>query len=600
MTSTQISLDAARRLRSSSPFHLPPGAQPIGSSVELFLDGSNGAPEVILCDGRRDITWRTQMVQTDEKPCGGSGPVWKVSVLLPSQPTMLRYHFVFPGGEILREHRQEEGVNEPIFGKWLDRDFQIAVYDPQQGPPAWSRGMVMYQIFPDRFARAKNTPFPAKRFTYGRESVFQEWGTLPEHPPRGRDFFGGDFQGLIKKVDYLKDLGIDCIYLTPIFESPTNHRYDANDYLQVDTLLGTEEEFAALVQKVHSAGMRIILDAVFNHCSSSSKYFKAAQHDKSSPYYRWFTFKHWPNEYEGWIGLGHMPEFAECPEVEAFFLGKDGIAAHWLNHKIDGWRTDVTPWVTDEFWRHFRRSVRGVNPETYLVAEEWADASRYFLGDTFDATMNYRFAWAVQGFLAVDHLSPSELDDRLQTWLRDTPPPVQLVQMNLLDSHDTGRILTFCKGDHMRLKQMIAFQLSYIGAPMIYYGDESGLEGTYAENGRRAFPWDKIDPDIHEFYRRALSYRRGSSALQLGSVETILIDDARRLYVFARRHEDQTLYAAFNASDRPADFAIHLKRDEAGHWVDRLGGLEADAVLESGGHYLPIRLAGRAAAWFAR
>src|SRR5262249_35490034 len=162
---------------------------------------------------------------------------------------------------------------------------------------------------------------------------------------------------------------------------------------------------------------------------------------------------------------------------EEFFLGKDGISTHWLNHGIDGWRTDVTPWVTDEFWRRFRRGVRAVNPEAYIVAEKWEDATQYFLGDTYDATMNYRFAWAVRGFFAHDQLSASELDDRLQTWLRDTPEPVQTVQLNLLDSHDTGRILSFCDGDHTRVKQMIAFQLAYIGAPMIYYGDEAGLDG---------------------------------------------------------------------------------------------------------------------------
>lgn len=600
MPLTPISLDAARRLRPSGPYHMPPGASPIRSSVNLYVDGVNHPPEVILRDSRRNITWRTQMTPASEKPYGANGSVWETTITLPSQPTVLRYHFDLGDGIILQERRQEEGTNDPIFNKWIERDFQIGVYDPAGLPPAWSQGVVFYQIFPDRFARAKLVPFPSRRFTYGRESLFLEWGTPPEHPPRGRDFFGGDLRGLIERLDYLKDLGIGCIYLTPIFESPTNHRYDANDYMQIDSLFGTEEEFTELVEKVHARGLRIILDGVFNHCSSASKYFKAAQHDKASPYYRWFTFKKWPDEYEGWAGHGHMPEFVECPEIEEFFLGKDGVSTHWLKHGIDGWRTDVTPWVTEEFWRRFRRAVRAVNPEAYIVAEAWDDATPYFLGDSYDATMNYRFAWAVRGFFAEDQLSASALDDRLQTWLRDTPPPVQLVQMNLLDSHDTGRILSFCNGDHKRVKQMVAFQLAYVGAPMIYYGDEAGLEGTYAEIGRRAFPWNQIDQDFYSFYKRALSFRRDSKVLQTGSVETVLLDDARRLYIFARRYEGQSVYAAFNGGDQPATFAIRLQPGEAGRWTDQLGGGEIASIAESGGNFLAIQLPARSAAWYAR
>jgi len=599
MTSV-LSLEAARRLRPAGPYHLPPGAQPVGTTVELIVEGAHTRPEIVLLDLRRQIEWRVVM-SADKDHLNR----WTAQVMLPRQPTIVRYYFEFPDGSKLFELRQFEGRNKPVFGEWEQRAFQIAAYDPDDMPADWSKGIVFYQIFPDRFADGDPSNNRLPRGVYGQEAVLLNWDDKPEHPPRGRDFYGGDLRGIINKLDYLADLGVDCLYLCPIFESPSNHRYDTLDYFKIDPQLGTEQNFEELVAQAHARNIKIILDAVFNHCSSDSKYFNGGLHygegvgaaqSQESPYYRWFAFKKWPKDYDGWLGLSHMAEFVECPEVEDFFIGPTGVAIYWLKKGIDGWRTDVTRWITDEFWRRFHDAVRAVNLEAYLIAEEWEDATHYLLGDTYDATMNYRFAWALHGFLAYDKITASELDDRLETWMRDTPPPALLCQMNLIDSHDTWRAITACQGDVRRFKQMVAFQLAYAGAPMIYYGDEAGLDGDYAESARKAFPWDHIDQDFYGFYKKALAYRRQSKALRLGSVASVVIEDTRRLYAFARRY-DETVYVVFNAGDEPVEIRIPLGTNESGQWIDVLGD-QPPAEVHDG--QLTVRIEARRAAWYAR
>ncbi len=594
-----LSVENARLLRPQGPFHLPPTAHPIRSWVDLTLDGSELQPQIIIRDIKREMPWCVVMSPAGEK-------TWTARIQLPSVPTVLRYYFEFSDGTKYQEHRQLEGRNLPIYGEWEDLDFQIAAYDPDDMPPAWTRGMISYQIFPDRFARSGDIRKGPLLGVYGQEPVILNWDDLPEHPPKGRDFYGGNLPGLTEHLEYLADLGVNCIYLCPVFSSPSNHRYDALDYFEIDPMLGTEQEFVEMVDKAHRLGMKVILDAVYNHCSSDSKYFNGAGHygkdtgaaqSQASPYYRWFSFKNWPKDYDGWMGLSHMAEFVECPEVEEHFIGPEGVSIYWLKRGIDGWRTDVTRWVTDEFWRRFHRAVRAENPDTYLVAEEWENASNYLVGDTFDAAMNYRFAWAVLGFIAYEKLTPSELDDRLQTWQRDTPPPAQLAQMNLIDSHDTWRALTVCQEDKPRFKQCVAFQLSFPGAPMIYYGDEAGLLGSYAEGGRRAFPWGHLNEEIYDFYKRALAARSQSKALRLGDFKAVVIDNPHHVYGFARCLDGESVYVLMNASDSPAAITIALQPGEDGQWRD---ALEIHPSVQSQDGQLQLQIQPRGVVWYMR
>ncbi len=587
MTGLALSLAVARRLRDGHLPHIPPAASPVSALVRLELEAPDGSePEAILGDMRRETSWRVALA-------GASPGRWTAEVELPGVPTVVRYHFRLADGSIIRERRQLEGVVEPLYCVWDERDFQIAVFDPTSVPPAWTQGAVVYQIFPDRFAIGDPSRVRTGGDVYGNEPLYPSWGERPERPPQGRDFFGGDLAGIEGKLDYLASLGVTCVYLTPVFAARTNHRYDAVDYFRIDPRLGDEEDLRRLVSAARERGIRVVLDGVFNHCSKDSAYFRAAQADRSSPTYRWFDFQEWPDRYTGWVDVPYLPEFVECPEVETFFFGPDGVARYWLDSGIAGWRLDVTPWISDGFWRRFRRAIRDGRDDLYLVAEDWGDATHRLVGDSFDATMNYRFAYSVAGY-ATGKVSPSELDDRLQTLRRDTPEPAFRAQLNLLDSHDTPRLLTVCDGDRRRVMLAAALLLAYPGVPMLYYGDEAGLEGDNAEDSRRTYPWDDPDETLLAFYRTAIQARRASPALSLGDVETVWIDDRTRTYGFLRRHDSDAVVALFNAGDTPAEIVLPVAF-EPGPAVDLLGSIQP--VIAGDG--LHVRVPPLSAGWIS-
>lgn len=601
---TVITREQALQERETEPIHPLVGAQPINSHVTLTLTHSPEQPTLVLRDRNRDFTWRVAM-----EPTGETGS-WSADIHLPSVPTMLYYHFAFSRRAKLFALRQVESLipnsMNPSFGEWKRQPYQITVYDPAAMPPESTYGQVIYQIFPDRFNHSgrANMRERTAQHVLGQPHLFLKWGDTPENPPQGRDFFGGNLRGITEKLDYLKALGIDCVYITPIFESPTNHRYDAMDYFQIDPMLGSEEDLAELIEEVHARDMRIVLDAVCNHCSNDSRYFNqagwygedsGAYRSRTSPYYRMFDFKRHPKQYTGWVGVTGMPEFVETPEHEALFLGDNGVIPYWMRLNIDGWRTDVTPWMSDEFWRRFRRAVRAIKPDALIVAEEWQDASHYLVGDSFDATMNYRLAWALRGFFALDALSAQEFDERLAVLRADTPPAALLTQVNLISSHDTARPLTVCGGDVRRVRQMMTFLFAYPGSPMLYYGDEVSLEGAFAEDGRRTFPWGSGDESMREFVTTALAYRRSCEALRTGDFAVLHVDERTRTYAFMRTHGDQRVIAAFNASDSPTTFTIPLA-DNAGQWESVLG-TGSVAQTATG---LTISFEPRESGWFAR
>jgi glycosidase len=591
MPEREINRLIARNLRQGKLPHVAPAASPVSTVVRLELEAPADAfPEAVFKDIRRENPWQVALTSAGEN-------LWQATVLLPQEPTLLGYYFVLADGTIIREHRQLEGVTEPWFGVWTDQDFRIAVYNPNDPPPKWVAGQVAYQIFPDRFAKGDPASLSkGAQTTYQYPVLLKKWeDEVPEAPPKSRDFYGGDFRGVIERLGYIKELGVTTIYFTPVFESPTNHRYDAMNYFKIDPRLGTEADLRELIEKAGARGIRVLLDGVFNHCSQDSVYFKAARADKLSPYYRWFTFKEWPDLWEGWLEVTDMPEFVECPEVEEFFFGKGGVAQHWLGYGTGGWRTDVTPWITDEWWRRFRAAVRRSFPEAYLIAEDWGDATHRLLGDSFDATMNYRFAYSVGGW-AGGKLSSFELDDRLETLRRDTPPDQFMAQLNLLGSHDTIRLMTKLEGHADQVMLAVSFMLAYPGVPMIYYGDEVGIEGEYAEDSRRPFPWDKLDlkQDLLGYYRTAINTRHTSPALKYGDVSTVYAE--ANAYAILRRFENDRALAVFNNGETPAGLAIPLDAEAPGEWLPLLG--DTPFAVEDG--LLKLTLPAKGSVWLRK
>lgn len=420
--------------------------------------------------------------------------------------------------------------------------------------PDWVKDAVFYQIFPDRFARSDRVPKPAH---------LELW----DSPPTTRGFKGGDLLGVLEHLDYLQDLGVTAIYFNPIFQSTANHRYHTHDYYRVDPILGGNEVFQALLEAAHSRGMHILLDGVFNHASRGFFQFNhILENGAQSPYLDWFVVHALPlnaydtnatPNYEAWYGLRELPKFnTDNPDVREFLMG---VAEYWLRAGIDGWRLDVPLEIcTPGFWEEFRRRVKGINPEAYIVAEIWEEATEWLQGAHFDAVMNYVFTRACLGFFGGERLNTSfrpggyslrrltgvEFAREIERLLTINHWEVTLAQLNLLSSHDMPRFLTLVSGDKRRLRLAVLFQMTFPGAPCVYYGDEIGLEGADDPDCRRAFPWEESrwDHDLHRWFRRCIHLRREHPVLRWGLFHPLYADTTT--YAFARRIDREDRSAA--------------------------------------------------------
>jgi glycosidase len=443
----------------------------------------------------------------------------------------------------LTPHGMSPNTSEPP--AWFT--FDPRVHEPF-ATPAWVRDAVFYQIFPDRFCNGDATTDPADA---------QPWGSVPTF----RNFMGGDLQGVLEKLGYLGELGVNAIYLTPIFESGSNHKYDTVDYFKVDPHFGDLALLRKLVDACHARGIRVVLDAVFNHCSNRHPYFLDVRaKGERSRYWDWFHIKQWPipdrfakhgdarEWYECWWGFASLPKLNYANQaVEEYFLK---VAQYWLREAgTDGWRLDVPNEVVQTFWPKFRQAVKNVNPDAYIVGEIWEDASPWLTGDQFDAVMNYRFQKALLGYFAENKLSTTEFDYRLRELMLDYPEQATAVMLNLLGSHDTPRPMTAAKGDVESLKLMVAMQFTFEGAPCIYYGDEIGMEGGKDPDCRRCYPWDDAaqqDADLLAYYQKLIAIRKANPALRSGSFQPFLVDPERDLYVFERQTEGNHCLVALN------------------------------------------------------
>jgi len=428
--------------------------------------------------------------------------------------------------------------------------------------PEWVRDAVFYQIFPDRFARSHSVPKP---------SHLDEWGATPTR----HGYQGGDLVGVVERLDYLQDLGVNAIYFTPIFQSASNHRYHTHDYEKVDPMLGGDAALRRLLDEAHARGMRVVLDGVFNHASRGFfQFHDILENGADSAYLDWFSVNEFPlNAYErekqpaykAWWGLPALPKFnTDTPAVREFLLT---VGRKWIDFGIDGWRLDVANEIDDDsFWQEFRRRVRGGNPEAYIVGEVWVESTRWLnQGDMWDAVMNYPFTRACIAFFIgptvdEDQLRPTALypagPNDVETFRRNLerlqgiyPWGVSSVLLNLLSSHDMARFLTLARGDLSALRLATLFQMTYPGAPSIYYGDEIGIAGGHDPLNRGAFPWqahESWDMNLLHEFQRLIALRKAHPALRRGTF-TILYA-ARDVFAYARQYDGETFVIALNAS----------------------------------------------------
>lgn len=439
---------------------------------------------------------------------------------------------------------------------------------PDSAAPAWVADAVFYQIFPERFSNGDPSNDPP--------------GTEPwEAAPTTRNFFGGDLRGIIERLPYLRTLGVTALYLNPIFHSPTNHKYQTTDCLKIDPHFGDEAVFRELVEACHAGGLRIILDAVFNHTGVGFFAFDDLKRNGAASRYRdWYKVREFPvgppsrPNYECWWGHGSLPKLMTGnPEVRHYLFD---VTRHWMDCGIDGWRLDVPNEIPHDFWIAWRRLVKSLNPDAYIVGEIWQDAGPWLRGDQFDGVMNYPFRDACLAFFAHDTISVSRFDALLERQRRGYPEGVPYALQNLLGSHDTERFLTLCGGDERVVQLAWLFQMTYPGAPMVYYGDETGMEGGRDPDCRRPMVWEPAPKGAAMLgrMRELIALRAAHSELRRGGYESVLADNGRKVLVYARRLGGREALVMLNRST--AEHRITVARPGTSFrlvWPERAVGM---------------------------
>ena len=494
--------------------------------------------------------------------------------------------------------------------------YQLTVYQGEEAVPTWFGEGMTYQIFPDRFCRSR---IPDPTGLVGGRTVHQNWEDEPVYRPdergeiRNRDFFGGDFQGVISKLDDLKDLGVETLYFNPIFEAAENHRYGTADYDRIDPMLGCNEDFSRLCDEAHRRGMRVMLDGVFNHTGFVSRYFNGdgfypdvgACQSWDSPYRSWFQFIRWPDQYESWWGIYSLPAVNESdPSYRRFIFGdEDSVVRRWLRAGADGWRLDVADELPDDFVAGIHAAARAEKPSAVVIGEVWEDGStkvaygvrrKHILGGHCDGLMNYPLRSAI-----LSYFSGGKAEDfvsGMETIRENYPPFAFYSAMNSLGTHDTPRILTLLgaggerrdqsrdwranfrlEGDALRLakerlRAAALLLFCFPGSPTVYYGDEAGMEGFEDPFNRRTYPWGHEDQELLAWFKQLGALRKTHPALRRGTIRYVAAEGP--LLAFARADDGEEILCVCNAGDGPVTLPL------PGNTASVLVGSPALAPLE--------------------
>ena len=450
------------------------------------------------------------------------------------------------------------------------RAWQMTVYEPAYADPDWIWGGVYYHVFVDRFAASGEPIHMDGKITR------DDWGGMPEYLPNengeimNNDFFGGNLEGLREKLPYLADLGVTCIYLSPIFEAFSSHKYDTTDYMKVDPMFGDEEGFTRLCAEAAEMGMRIICDGVFSHTGADSRYFDiydrygdGAYNHPDSPYRDWYYFEE-DGGYQSWWGFSTLPRIRkDNPAYQEFITGENGVIRHWLRAGASGWRLDVVDELPVDFVEKLTASAKAEKADALVLGEVWEDASskiayeerkNYFEGNKLDSVMNYPLRQGIIDF--VRNGDARAISRPVSTILENYPARVVHSLMNLLGSHDTDRIITALAGQRLgpdatreikavtamdpqawatgirRLKMAVVLQMTLPGVPCVYYGDEAGIEGYNDPFNRKCFPWGHENKELQDWYRRVIAIRRENHVYKKGAYR--LLSEENGLYAFAR------------------------------------------------------------------
>ncbi len=492
---------------------------------------------------------------------------WGITIQITMPVTHYRFEVILADGKYHYNGLGVSRANTPdLFDFKLLADFQA---------PSWATGAVFYQIFPDRFHNGDPSisPQDGAWSNDGHTVSLKSWDDLPSHfrDNGSLDFFGGDLIGIEEKLDYLQDLGINALYLTPIFTSKSNHRYNIDDFYNVDAHLGGNQALIDLSNAMHARGMKLVLDITPNHTSNTGEWFTSAQADEHSPYADFYTFHQRPDDYVAWLGVRTLPKlnYASQKLRETMFSGDDSVFRHWLRepYNIDGWRLDVYNMtgrqgmlqLNKDVGQGIRQAVKQENPDAYLFGEHFFDGTPHLQGDEMDATMNYHgfniplWRW-LSGFdhpyMKDQNRLPSEtFDEQLRNFRAPLPWVIARMQFHQLGSHDTYRILNVVNHDKLLLKLGTALLLAYVGVPCIYYGDEIGMEGGSDPDNRRPMIWDEArwDQDLRTYHQRLIELRKQTPAFVEGGYQTIHAEGD--VWAFMRgAYEQQVLVVGYRGA----------------------------------------------------
>ena len=436
--------------------------------------------------------------------------------------------------------------------------YQITVHEDFE-IPSWYKEGIMYNIFVDRFNNGNRT----KKVSNPKENsfIYANWSDSPMYIKDNNgeiirwDFYGGNLKGIIDKLPYLNKMGVTIIYLSPIFESSSNHKYNTGDYKKIDPMFGDEEILQELIDKAAKRGISIILDGVFSHTGADSKYFNkfgrydevGAYQSNDSKYRSWYYFDEYPYNYKSWWGIKDLPNVNELNEsyMDYIIYDEDSVINKWTGMGIKGWRLDVADELPTKFIKELRKELKNKDNDSVLIGEVWEDASNkisygerrnYFVGDQLDSVMGYPFRDNIVNFLK-GYITSNQLRNKFMTLKENYPKESFKSNLNIISSHDISRIKTELNYDNDMVKLAVATQMTFEGIPYIYYGDEAGLCGGTDPDNRKTYPWKNEDEDMIEFYKESINTRKGYKVLTNGDTEFIKTNDDD-VFGYIRYNED--------------------------------------------------------------
>lgn len=579
---------------SRSPLHKTPfGAVKQGEKItfKIVLPRSlscSGVELVIRKDGAEEsrfpFFWLSMQGESEE---------WWCLDYIQNETGLYFYHFEYATAWGKTAIRKNEGSCGVLSGG--KNDFQLTVFSKDFETPEWLKGSIIYQIFPDRFYFSGNE----KENVPSDRVLRSDWGGEPCWRPNecgkvlNNDYFCGDLDGIKEKLPYLKSLSVGCIYLNPIFEAQSNHRYDTSDYEKIDSVLGTQQDLKELCAKAKELDISIILDGVFSHTGDDSRYFNrrgrydtvGAYQSEQSPFFSWYTFRAWPYDYRCWWNFETLPEVNEENESFINFItGENGVARRWLKAGVRGWRLDVADELPDKFLDEFRKAVKTEKSDALILGEVWEDASnkcsygsrrRYLQGAQLDSVMNYPFSEAILSFIRSGIVEG--FSEKILTVLENYPKCVVDVLMNHIGTHDTMRAITALAGESCEgrdrfwqsgralsveqyengvrlLKLAAAIQYTLPGVPSIYYGDEAGMQGYKDPFNRVCYPWGNENEALLAYYKKLGEIRKSCHCLKEGAYFTV--SEMLSCLAFTRQDETDRIFVVINRNEHDIDYYL--------------------------------------------